>query len=322
MGLRLSAPGKTFLLGEYVALSGGPALLAATGPRFKLKIHFHCDRPSEEFAHPQSPAGRLLQKYGDELKEWDLKFVDPYEGAGGLGASSAQFLLLYALLTWKNSPLLQAERELDLKAVLAAHRECAWNGEGVPPSGADLVAQIRGGLCYFDKKNGILKSSRWPFDKLGFSLFKTPFKLATHEHLRTLSEVPQEGLAGWVRAAQKAIEEKKPESFVDAVKGFGAELHRQQLVCSETSDLLAQLKSSPLVLAGKGCGALGADVILALHETMHSRDVDLLAQSLNLKRIAGSEDLSDGIRLKLEGRQEKEKWLSLPEFKAGEIGPS
>ena len=35
----LSAPGKTFLVGEYVALAGGPSIVLATEPRFELRVY-------------------------------------------------------------------------------------------------------------------------------------------------------------------------------------------------------------------------------------------------------------------------------------------
>jgi mevalonate kinase len=34
----LSVPGKTFLVGEYVALDGGPSIVLATRPCFEMKI--------------------------------------------------------------------------------------------------------------------------------------------------------------------------------------------------------------------------------------------------------------------------------------------
>lgn len=37
MTIALSAPSKTFLVGEYAVLRGGPALLLNTSPRFRLR---------------------------------------------------------------------------------------------------------------------------------------------------------------------------------------------------------------------------------------------------------------------------------------------
>ena len=38
IALRLSVPSKSFFLGEYLALTGGRTLLAATLPRFELPL--------------------------------------------------------------------------------------------------------------------------------------------------------------------------------------------------------------------------------------------------------------------------------------------
>ena len=91
----LSVPGKTFLLGEYVALDGGPSLLLSTEPRFELRVRARSRDVALPF-HAQSPAGRFFERHADDLAAWEFEFRDPSGGRGGLGASSAQFALMYA----------------------------------------------------------------------------------------------------------------------------------------------------------------------------------------------------------------------------------
>ena len=91
-----SSPGKVFLLGEYAVLDGSEAILAAIGPRFELlEVD---DSDSETFAG-ESPMG-LLCRFARRLgaNEFSWKFSDPHAGAGGFGASTAQFILAYRSL--------------------------------------------------------------------------------------------------------------------------------------------------------------------------------------------------------------------------------
>src|SRR5690606_39000184 len=109
-------PSKTFLLGDYLSLLGGPALLLNTEPRFQgllesiqptVKSSAIADKIQaiEPYPgiHPQSPAGKFLQRHASDFADCNLTFFDPHQGAGGFGASSAQFLMVYALWSLKTS---------------------------------------------------------------------------------------------------------------------------------------------------------------------------------------------------------------------------
>ena len=63
----LSVPSKTFIVGEYIALKGGPTLILSTNPRFELKATSSNPYFSdiEKLAHPDSPAGKLIRKDRD-----------------------------------------------------------------------------------------------------------------------------------------------------------------------------------------------------------------------------------------------------------------
>ena len=90
----LTAPGKTFFLGEYAVLDEGVGLLCCTKPQFKLIVKKDF---SGEFlgVHPDSPAGLWVRQNQWILKDFHLEFRDPHLGRGGFGASTAQFLLVY-----------------------------------------------------------------------------------------------------------------------------------------------------------------------------------------------------------------------------------
>ncbi len=284
--MRFSCPGKTFLLGEYLALVGGLSLVVATRPRFIMTVKSSlssCDQLGEHDmpsrsnkgtllvseidgqskAHPLSPAGRFAEQYDLSM----IDFEDGYGELGGFGASTAQFLGVWAAargLPSEGANWTAAE-------LLKAYRAVAWNGEGWAPSGVDLLAQWQGGLTWIETSkladSSGIRGVTWPFTDLHFSLFHTQKKLATHEHLRLAKEFSVDSLARIVLRAQQAFENGDPLSFANAIGEYGINLSEQGLVASHTLEILGSLRAQSIqgVLSAKGCGALGADVILVLH---------------------------------------------------------
>ena len=261
--LRLSVPSKSFFLGEYLALVGGPALLAATLPRFELRL-----RPGSGVfrgVDPASPAGRLIAANIGAFGCLDLEFFDPHAGAGGWGASAAQFLMCYAALEriGANRAHQRAPR-IDIGRLLSAYVGLAWDGHGYPPSGADIVAQLEGTIVEFAKADGVTRTHVWPFDDLEFFFLPTGNKVATHEHLRDLGRLDSTAFSAHAHSACAALSSRDSRRFVEAMCGYADELERQALVHPDTLALLQRLDALPGVLACKGCGALGADVVVAI----------------------------------------------------------
>ncbi len=291
----LSVPGKTFLVGEYLALEGGPSIILTTEPRFQLKVDLRTYEGAEGFNFsPQSPAGRLLQRFPQSVREYRFEFEDPHEGRGGLGASSAQFVLVYA---W----LFGLESLQDIERLLLLYRECAWKGEGTPPSGADVVAQVTGGVTWFDGLRFEACDWRWPFSDLGFSLLRTGSKLATHEHLQRVTSgaaVPAEALRTQVAAAGRAFGNSDERALVEAVANVGLILEEAGLCTSHTRQILDELRRQcDWSLAAKGCGAMGADVILVLHEKAKAPQVAEWGRARGLEGCGTDRDLATGIRV-------------------------
>lgn len=289
----LSAPGKTFLVGEYLALSGGPALVLTTAPRFELRVFK--SESTGEVVHPfqpQSPAGRLLSRYTDKAKGYKIEFSDPHNGLGGLGASSAQFALSYF---WLRGGL---DNEFnDWETLLNEYRECAWGGEGTPPSGADLVAQVVGGVCWFDGLKQKAQQLSWNFERLGFTLVRTGTKLPTHEHLKEKRPVPVEALRAQVGIATRAFEDGNESLLVESVRATGTILAESGLCASKTREILSDLHTySEWVLAAKGCGAMGADVILILHERAHADRAHEWAREKSFSICGTDQDIALGLR--------------------------
>jgi len=286
----LSVPGKTFLVGEYLALDGGPSIILATEPRFVLRAAKR-QRRSSAAGRPHSfagasPAGRLYVRHDSDFSGWSFRFEDPHRGAGGLGASSAQFLLMYNWLM--KTAALQPDL-YDWQRLLEEYRVCAWNGEGHPPSGADVVAQAVGGVCEFDGRRLTARRLEWSFSSLSFSLLRTGVKLATHEHLKRAKDAPYELLRETVARASRALLERDEKGLVAAVGRYGEILVGAELTAESTLGLLSALKSQvPGVRAAKGCGAMGADVILVLHDRERAAGVADWAKSKGLE-VCGDE---------------------------------
>jgi mevalonate kinase len=293
-----SVPAKTFLVGEYVALDGGPSILLNTEPRFELVLQAaNLGGPSvaaPAFANA-SPAGRYLAKHPDCFDGQEAEFRDPFVGKGGLGASSAQFILTCA--AHKNWTSIDPHT-FDWGEFLREYRSCAWSGAGVPPSGADVVSQMTGGVTYFDGRGMTAGRLEWTFPNLTFTLFRTGTKVPTHEHLKQLNDVPVEALRLLVADAKRAIESANEKLLVDTIDAVAMVLSDAKLTTERTASLLRGMKAKDgLFLAAKGCGALGAGVIVAIHESDKDEDVEIWAQQDNLEICGTFDRLSEGLKV-------------------------
>jgi mevalonate kinase len=265
--LVISVPGKSFLAGEYLALKGGPSLLFASKPRFELaavtgdgEVHG---------IHADSPAGRLIHDHPEFFKKWNLHFRDPHEGRGGWGASTAQFLTAFVLNEWRESCELETLKSLSLSRLLESYWLYAWNGQGHRPSGSDLVAQYKGSLTLFEKRTGIFAVYGWNFADIDFALIPTGHKLATHEHLQSLGEFDESGIETSMKLVQTSLQSGNQEEFVEGIRANAQALEKLNFVAPATQALLQKLRAQPGVLAAKGCGALGADVVFVVFEKSH-----------------------------------------------------
>ena len=253
--MKWSVPAKTFLVGEYVALTAGPALLLTTTPCFELSLtteHQLLDIAAG------SPAGRWWLRHQFSS---GLRWYDPYQGCGGMGASSAQFIATYLACCSFQS------QKPSLDTMLEAYYQCAWDGKGLKPSGYDVIAQTYYGCVYINQKQKCTHPYSWVFEELALTLVHTGIKLATHHHL-ALATLPSEtalkSLSETVELAKKAFEEQESDWLIQAVNQYHNQLINLDLVAPHTIELIVNYRRYPEVLAIKGCGALGSDVLLIL----------------------------------------------------------
>lgn len=293
--LRLSVPSKSFFLGEYLALTGGWSLLAATLPRFGLRVVEGSG--AVRGVASGSPAGRFIAAHSDVFSRTDIEFVDPHSGTGGWGASAAQFLMCYAARQRMRENAADAgAMDIAVDRMLADFLEVAWDGRGIAPSGADVVAQLEGGVVEFSKATGVVRKHTWPFDDLEFYFVPTGNKVATHEHLRNLRSIDVSVLSDCANTACEALRSRNSEQFIAAMRGYATELERQSLVHPATYSLLRRIDALPGVLARKGCGALGADVVVAIVRADSSRAF-ASAIAREIATPVGRAQLSEGLTI-------------------------
>lgn len=256
--MKIQIPGKTFLLGEYAVLQGGPAVIACTQPYFVLEISEKMHRSSP--FHPDSPAGKFIADRAEIFGALTLTWFSPYP-EGGFGASTAEFLSCFQLYHQLTQQIFTQEN------LYQTYLKYAYNNQGIPPSGADLMAQaqMQEGLVYFQSPSLPLELFSWPFEDMSLLLFKTPHKLPTHEHLQTLKNVPNYSMLSAIASqGYQALRARNKQDLIKAVNDYAITLAELDLTAEATQTLLKQLKKYPACLAAKGCGALGADVIAVL----------------------------------------------------------
>lgn len=252
--MKISCPSKTFLCGEYAVIDGGPAILLATPPYFVLD---------------------------------HSRFMDPYRGAGGFGASGARFVLALKKMGYS-----------DPWKVWEKYRRSGFYG-----SGADVVAQWVGGITFFHAEQKIIENLIWPFQHLLIALIHTGYKIQTHKHLQALNRHHRESghpanfksLESIVLRTYQALKQADQESFLMAVGDYAAELNQLNLVCDHTGVILSKMKGCPYILASKGCGALGADVILAVIEKTRKDDFFVWADQEKLKLVFCDNQFAGGV---------------------------
>lgn len=286
--LVLSVPGKSFLAGEYLALKGGPSLLFASKPRFEL--HATSGQGRVEGIHPESPAGKLIRDHQAFFSKQDLKFVDPHEGRGGWGASTAQFLTAFVLNEWRDSCELETLKSLSISRLLESYWKYAWDGTGQRPSGSDLVAQYKGSLTLFEKRTGLVAVHGWTFADIDFALIPTNHKLATHEHLKVLPDFDETGIEQAVNTIRSSLQSGLSEDFVKGVRANAEALGKLGLVAAHTKEMLKEWLQKPGVLAAKGCGAMGNDVIFVVYEKSHQAA---------FKSFVSSSELTHGLEIQV-----------------------
>ncbi len=353
-------PGKTFLVGEYLALEGGPSVVANTHPSFRFRWTLEqADGGAariEHGFHPESPAGKFLNRLNASrllgTEKATIEFHDPHYGKGGLGASTAEFLGAWVFERWATefehadirdhrelveslanhlgevAPLWKSERygSARFRDLLDSYRLVVETG-----SGADLVSQAAGGIAVWDGVADQMRKFTWPFSELSMTLLKTGRKLQTHRYLaesvqgggmpssmstsvglKPLEPDFVEDMREWVREAIQGLAFSDADRFIAAVRGTGRALANTGRVASHTSTILDELSEESEIRAAKGCGAMGSDVILVLHDGSRQASAKLLdLQARHGLELAATENDLQLASLQISNAQESELGMSV-----------
>ncbi|MGE3975090.1 MAG: hypothetical protein AB7F59_11250 [Bdellovibrionales bacterium] len=256
---QLSVPSKTFLVGEYVALQGGPALVLNTEPRFQLMV---TDRvPGTSTFHTQhTDLRRTENPYIQRIladnffDSYDFGFQDPFYGRGGLGASSAQLVMLLGFKAWKLTG------QWEISEILS----CLRQFDGYRGSGYDAISQLTGGVSHIESGCEHYKATEWPWLDYEPILIRGPKKTVTHEHLAELKEKNLVTLHNISRETIKSYIDKNLEGFAKGISDFSEEQSRLGLLSSETQTAIETFKADSMVKVARGCGALGSDTLMLI----------------------------------------------------------
>jgi mevalonate kinase len=308
----VSVPSKTFLTGEYLSLLDGPAILLNTQPRFHNKFELNTEKEYyyNAIEDETNPLHHYWNENEDFLADFDSKFMDPFYGKGGFGASSAHWATFYAFVNQYHPSMSlffdKTKNENDftknidftfVENFLKKYR--SYSKSNFPPSGYDVISQWIGKVAYIDVQNKILKKFDWPFNGLSFVLIKSNEKIATHEHLKNLGkdQIPEKLLRECVAKNLKAFETKSQALLIEGIYDNFEILRDAKLVAPEALKTLDKLHNHEYVLAAKGCGALGADVFCVLIKTENLPQFVSYGASENMNLIADERSLSHGIEV-------------------------
>ncbi len=292
-------------------MDGAEALLVNTRPRFEFHIQYPVEKSDVVF-HPNSPAGLFVEENKDIFSSISIQCSQDIEK--GFGSSGAEFncvyllkallkgrsvkdiscfdiLEKYLLLLRKQKPICESvqDNEPSCSEAVFAGPTLRFCESPYTPSGADLVSQWMGKVCIFAKPSCI-ESINWPFKDLSFALIHTGEKLKTWKHLENLKKKKFSSLKEISLIALEAVRSSSEGPFIRSIQDYQKALENEGLSHPETKKIIQELKSCPEVLAAKGCGAMGAEVIAVFFKK--DKPLDFLN---GYKMAAGLEDLDQGV---------------------------
>lgn len=255
--MKVSAPGKVVLLGEYAVTDDGPALVAATSVRAWAEL--------SPRAEPDSPVVRAVRKVagGPQTRIFidTSSFRDANGDKLGFGSSSAAAVCASALFVGDTD-------ERVLSVALEGHR-AANHGRG---SGIDVAACYFGGVLSATRQPGPVEAmpSRLPGFELAIFRLGPPVSTADfvgrcraspdwERWAAALRDVAQEGLLAYRRGQADAFRSAVAR-FTRALGGLGRSARVP--IVTPAAEALARVARAAGGVA-KPSGAGGGDVAVA-----------------------------------------------------------
>jgi mevalonate kinase len=285
---KFSIPSKAFVLGEYAVLGGAPALLATIPPRFELRSGPPFGSGPRQSAarafrdlSPEAPVRKLLQVH-ENTSLLECSFVDPHNGSGGFGGSTAEFALAYAALNSESADVSSLWKEY-----------CHIQPQA---SGADLAAQWSGGAVVANPISKTVKKVDVSHVLKNWFVFSAAHqsgrKVKTHEHLEVLkrADLSQLSKSGVLSNGIQAAASGDFAGFALAVNEYARLLRSMGFELPQTTEDRAVLSKISGVRAVKGTGAMQADAVLVFGDptenfsVLQSRVLQI-AESRNLRLV-------------------------------------
>ena len=331
MSFQFEIPSKTFVIGEYLALGGTASMVLATEPCFIVRT----TRDLSKNFHSHSPGGclykSLKQKVGYSLEDPHKGF-----GGFGRSTAEYLSVFVHDLILKRSvsqpnqiscNPLKEKSgpvktepydrwgiREFilnNLQEFVSTYKEhCIVHQPGAlkesqhrtsgllgyKPSGADLVAQVCGGLCWYDGMNFSCQNLTWPFPGYEIFIFTTGYKQKTHEHLGNLENKNLKILIPALLSARASLEQANLKTFCESLNDYYDILGGLGLSDYKVRTGINHLRKQPEVLAAKGCGAMGVDTVLVVARLSDRSRVEKLGGEQGFSLISCLDQSHSGVR--------------------------
>ena len=285
--IEISCPAKTFIVGEYAALDGGPAIVLNTSPRFTCRIRKNSKAGKPKLAE-NSPAGQWIRKNPNDFQTVQMDWFDIYNNKGGLGFSSAQFNILYAY------SFILREGSIDQiqpHEIWRSYRSLQF--EGFVPSGADVITQWVGGVCIFEQDPLSVETLTSSLPELYCSVLRTGEYFETHKYLKNFKLSDVSDLKKISQQGVQAIKQRDETAFIEAVNDYRKGLQAKNYVTPKSQEILDRLKSIKAIKACKGCGAMGAETLIIFYKKQDEEEVK--KETSFLEYITGGNHLTYGV---------------------------
>lgn len=188
-----------------------------------------------------------------------------------------------------------AQLDLDFYRIWKIYRTLAYSGVGIKPSGADLLAQFMGGVSLVQSDSGQFQNLPWPFEDHTAVFFATNEKVPTHVHLEEVRDISFSGLVKLSSELRVAMREGLAGNFGLGINRYDEEMRRLGLVAPSAEKILDDFNFNEKVIAKKGCGAMGADIVMLFIKKTDLAAVKKTIFQKGYERIFDISDRTGGI---------------------------
>ena len=268
---KLSFPSKTFLIGEYAVLDKGSAVLANTYPCFYFDVNLNSALSTCDF-HPESSANFLIKKNKNLFSNVSILSFSPHSGYGGFGFSSAQWNCAYWVYRFQTEGLFRLKSQEDLMDMWEYCRKL-HRKQGSIASGVDALSQWMGQVCLYQARPFYTDSISWNFKNIQFAFVRVEKLHSTAKHLQNLKQKKFSKLKKISKQAVKYMQDRSETGFIDQINEYAIQLEKLGLVTKNTLTFLKEFKKNKNVIGAKGCGAMGAEIIVLFFEKHNRKNV-------------------------------------------------